>query len=115
MTIGLDQAPAEVAAAEGQLTELTAALAPDPTPDLAPEQARELTPEKARELAAALAEHMVAMRAVTAGTQYAAQTGPGLRPISPATEIFLAGMLERIRADEAAAAMVAADSVVLAG
>lgn len=80
MTIGLDQAPAQVTDAGGQLPELTT--------------------EKARELAAVLAEHMLAMRAVTAGTRYGAQTGPGLQPLSPATEIFLAGMLDRIRAEE---------------
>lgn len=80
MTIGLDQAPAPVAEAPGQVPELT--------------------PEKARALAAVLAEHMLAMRAVTAGTQYAAQAGQGIQPLSPATEIFLAGMLDRIRADE---------------
>jgi hypothetical protein len=88
MTIGLDQP--------------TAASAAEETVAAAAGQLAELTPEKARELAAILAEHMMAMRAVTAGTQYAAQTGPGLRPMSPATEIFLAGMLERIRAEEEA-------------
>jgi hypothetical protein len=86
MTIGLDQAPAPVVEAGGQLPGLTA----------------DLTPEKARALAAVLAQHMMAMRAVTAGTQYAAQGGPGLQALSPATEIYLAGMLERIRADETA-------------
>jgi hypothetical protein len=88
MTIGLDQAPA--ASAADETVAATAGQLP------------ELTPEKARQLAAILAEHMMAMRAVTAGTRYAAQTGGGLRPMSPATEIFLAGMLERIRADEEA-------------
>jgi hypothetical protein len=82
MTIGLDQAPATLAEPGAQ------------SPDL--------TPEKARELAAVLAEHMLAMRAVTAGTRYGAQAGPGSQPLSPATEIFLAGMLDRIRAEEQA-------------
>lgn len=98
MTIGLDQAPAPAAAAAGQLPDLTA----NPTADLTADPTADLTPEKARQLAAILAEHMMAMRAVTAGTRYGAQTGPGLHPPSPATEIFLAGMLDRIRADEAA-------------
>jgi hypothetical protein len=69
-----------------------------------------MTPETARRLAAALAPHLVAMRAVTAGTRYegsgenqAAGEGPGaghgLAPqVSPATKIFIAGMLERISA-----------------
>jgi hypothetical protein len=69
-----------------------------------------MTPETARRLAALLAPHLVAMRAVTAGTQYegsgagqadagAAGAGPGLAPrVSPATKIFIAGMLELISA-----------------
>jgi hypothetical protein len=93
MTIGLDQAPAPVAEAPGQLPELT--------------------PEKARALATVLAEHMLAMRAVTAGTQYEAQAGQGLQPLSPATEIFLAGMLDRIRAQEEAEC--ACDEVAMSG
>ncbi|HXZ63766.1 MAG TPA: hypothetical protein VEH05_03480 [Streptosporangiaceae bacterium] len=62
-----------------------------------------LTPELARRLAAELAPHLVAMRAVTAGTRYAA-AGPGAPDpsgnpvVSPATRIFIAGMLERISA-----------------
>lgn len=65
-----------------------------------------LTPETARHLAAVLAPHLVAMRAVTAGTQYA-DSGEGgggddavgaRRPVSPATKIFIAGMLQRIPA-----------------
>jgi hypothetical protein len=60
-----------------------------------------LTPELARRLAAELAPHLLAMRAVTAGTRYAeagpgqSGTGPG---VSPATKIFIAGMLDRISA-----------------
>ncbi len=69
-----------------------------------------LTPETARRLAAVLAPHLVAMRAVTAGTQYADSGGDGIdgdfgddpvgacRPVSPATKIFIAGMLQRIPA-----------------
>ena len=107
-----------------------------------------MTPETARRLAAILAPHLVAMRAVTAGTQYegcagedsagldsagldsagldsagldsagldsagldsageteaAAAAGngltadPGSPPVSPATKIFIAGMLDRISA-----------------
>ncbi|HXW86760.1 MAG TPA: hypothetical protein VEJ42_00730 [Streptosporangiaceae bacterium] len=62
-----------------------------------------LTPELARRLAAELAPHLVAMRAVTAGTRYAgAGAGapdPSADPaVSPATRIFIAGMLERISA-----------------
>jgi hypothetical protein len=63
----------------------------------------EITPETARRLAAVLAPHLVAMRAVTAGTRYetweagsgapGAGQAPGPR-ISPATKIFIAGMLE---------------------
>jgi hypothetical protein len=73
----------------------------DPVGDLPP-----LTPEAARSLAAILAPHLVAMRAVTAGTPYAecgaaADAVPGCRhapPVSPATQIFIAGMLQRIPA-----------------
>ncbi len=67
-----------------------------------------LTPEQARRLAVELAPHLLAMRAVTAGTQYAeagtqyAEAGtdaPGGSPaVSPATKIFIAGMLDRIPA-----------------
>jgi hypothetical protein len=60
-----------------------------------------LTPEQARRLAAELAPHLLAMRAVTAGTQYA-EAGPGSSDtgsaVSPATKIFIAGMLDRISA-----------------
>ena len=81
MTIGLDQAPAPAAGTAGLLPELTA--------------------EKARQLAAVLAQHMIAMRAVTAETRYEGPpAGVGVQPLSPATEIFLAGMLDRIRAAE---------------
>jgi hypothetical protein len=62
----------------------------------------DLSPEKARQLAAVLAQHMMAMRAVTAGTQYGEPAGPGPQPLSPATEIFLAGTLELICAGEQA-------------
>jgi hypothetical protein len=69
-----------------------------------------MTPETARHLAALLAPHLVAMRAVTAGTRYEGCAGsqagggipgaaPGLEPpVSPATRIFIAGMLELISA-----------------
>jgi hypothetical protein len=67
-----------------------------------------MTPETARRLAAILAPHLVAMRAVTAGTRYAGcgrdeARGDGVSaqqepPVSPATKIFIAGMLERIPA-----------------
>jgi hypothetical protein len=67
-----------------------------------------MTPEAARRLAAILAPHLVAMRAVTAGTRYADRGGdttrgemPSASPapqISPATKIFIAGMLEHIPA-----------------
>lgn len=83
-----------------------------------------MTPETARRLAAILAPHLVAMRAVTAGTRYegclgesgageggigesgtgegaaGAGDGPTADPgsISPATKIFIAGMLDRISA-----------------
>jgi hypothetical protein len=59
-----------------------------------------LTPELARRLAAELAPHLRAMRAITAGTRY--ETGAGVSgahaaaTISPATQIFIAGMLDRI-------------------
>ncbi len=67
-----------------------------------------MTPETARRLAAILAPHLVAMRAVTAGTRYAGLAGDAARgdmlsaspapQISPATKIFIAGMLEHIPA-----------------
>ncbi len=60
-----------------------------------------LTPEQARRLAAELAPHLLAMRAVTAGTRYA-EADSGLSgagsAVSPATKIFIAGMLDRISA-----------------
>ena len=52
-----------------------------------------LTPEAARRLAALLAPHLMSMRAVIAGTSYA-EPGAEL-DISPATMIFIAGMLDR--------------------
>jgi hypothetical protein len=64
-----------------------------------------MTPEAARRLAAILAPHLVAMRAVTAGTRYSKSGGtaaddvfggPAAPAISPATRIFIAGMLQRI-------------------
>ena len=65
----------------------------DTTAPLAP-----LTPETARELAALLAPHLRAMRAVIADTPYADE-GMGAGPvISPATTIFITGMLDRISA-----------------
>ncbi|MGH3303204.1 MAG: hypothetical protein ACRDOK_16290 [Streptosporangiaceae bacterium] len=60
-----------------------------------------LTPELARRLAAELAPHLLAMRAVTAGTRYAEAGTAGTGPdpaVSPATRIFIAGMLDRISA-----------------
>jgi hypothetical protein len=72
-----------------------------------------MTAESARRLAAELAPHLLAMRAVTAGTRYAvcADAGPAAvdaaagtaagaqsLPVSAATTIFIAGMLERISA-----------------
>jgi hypothetical protein len=57
-----------------------------------------LTPETARGLAGLLAPHLRAMRAVMAGTCYADdETGAG-PAISPATTIFMTGMLDRITA-----------------
>jgi hypothetical protein len=57
-----------------------------------------LTPEAARDLAALLAPHLRAMRAVLAGTRVADE-GAGAAPaISPATTIFMTGMLDRISA-----------------
>lgn len=59
-----------------------------------------LTPELARRLAAELAPHLLAMRAVTAGTRYeAVVAAPGAErepAVSPATQIFIAGMLDRL-------------------
>jgi hypothetical protein len=66
------------------------------------EQAGELSPmtlETARSLASVLAPHFAAMRAVTVGTRYARQDRlcpDGDPPVSPATTIFIAGMLERL-------------------
>lgn len=61
-----------------------------------------LTPDTARGLAADLAPHLRAMRALTAGTRYArADTFAGV-DVSPATRIFVAGMLERMSAPGAA-------------
>ena len=66
-----------------------------------------MTAEAARRLAAILAPHLVAMRAVTAGTQYAESGGSIAEdmadgycapPASPATRIFIAGMLQHIPA-----------------
>jgi hypothetical protein len=64
-----------------------------------------MTPEAARRLAATLAPHLVAMRAVTAGTQYAESGGADEdladgypAPVSPAIRIFIAGMLQQIPA-----------------
>jgi hypothetical protein len=55
-----------------------------------------LTPEAARSLAALLAPHLRAMRVVVAGTRYADE-GVGAGPaISPATTIFMTGMLDRL-------------------
>jgi len=62
-----------------------------------------LTPEMARRLATLLAPHLVAMRAVLAGTSYAepcaSSPDPAAAPaISPATTIFIAGMLDSVSA-----------------
>ena len=57
-----------------------------------------LTPDAARGLAALLAPHVRAMRAVVAGTPYSGG-GSGAGPaISPATTIFMTGMLDRLSA-----------------
>jgi hypothetical protein len=73
-----------------------------PGGDLSP-----MTPEAARRLAAILAPHLVAMRAVTAGTRYAESDasapddvlgGRSAPPVSTATKIFIAGMLQQIPA-----------------
>ncbi len=130
VTSGFDQA--DITTEENDLANLRAASALPP-----------MTPETARRLAAILAPHLVAMRAVTAGTRYedcggelagtdapaapggadgvsaggatpggAAAGGAtpsgatpgalaadgGSPPISPATKIFIAGMLDRISA-----------------
>jgi hypothetical protein len=87
-----------------------------------PDQLPPMTAEAARRLAAILAPHLMAMRAVTAGTPYGACAGTGpaagdpaagdpaagdpaatagaaqLPPVSAATRIFIAGMLERLSA-----------------
>jgi hypothetical protein len=77
MTSGFDQAGTTT---EGNdLASLRAASALPP-----------MTPETARQLAALLAPHLVAMRAVTAGTPY--------ESCDPATKIFIVGMLDRISA-----------------
>jgi hypothetical protein len=69
-----------------------------------------MTPQTARRLAAVLAPHLAAMRAVTADTRYAccgevevcddvpSASFARVPGISPATKIFIAGMLERILA-----------------
>jgi hypothetical protein len=57
-----------------------------------------LTPEAARGLAALLAPHLRAMRAVVAGTRYAGDGALAHPAISPATTIFMTGMLDRISA-----------------
>ena len=58
-----------------------------------------LTPEAARGLAALLAPHLRAMRVVLAGTRHDADDSTGAGPaISPATTIFMSGMLDRISA-----------------
>jgi hypothetical protein len=57
-----------------------------------------LTPEAARGLAADLAPHLLAMRAVTAGTRYADADLAAGPAVSPATKIFIAGMLDRMSA-----------------
>jgi hypothetical protein len=77
VTSGFDQAGTTTKG--NDLANLTAASALPP-----------MTPETARRLAALLAPHLVAMRAVTAGTPY--ESG------APATKIFIAGMLDRISA-----------------
>jgi hypothetical protein len=62
----------------------------------------DLTPEAACRLAARLAPHLLAMRAVTAGTSYEHSAGSEVddetQPVSPAIKIFIAGMLERLPA-----------------
>jgi hypothetical protein len=59
----------------------------------------DMTPETAQQLAAMLAPHLLAMRAVTAGTRYEASAGvESAAGVSPATKIFIAGMLQRLPA-----------------
>jgi hypothetical protein len=62
----------------------------------------DLTPEAASHLAAMLAPHLLAMRAVTSGTRYEhcgdGEADHGAQSVSPATKIFIAGMLERLSA-----------------
>jgi hypothetical protein len=59
----------------------------------------DLTPEAAKQLAAILAPHLLAMRAVTAGTRYENSAGiESAAGVSPATKIFIAGMLQRLPA-----------------
>lgn len=66
---------------------------PGPFPALPPDLAH-LTPDRAQQLARILAPHHISMRAVIAGTRYAAAAGAGPdRAISPATKIFIAGVL----------------------
>jgi len=80
-----------------------------PMGSLGADQLPPLTAEAARQLAALLAPHLLAMRAVTAGTRYGASEsidGEGdddaaaaqAPAASAATRIFIAGMLERISA-----------------
>ncbi len=86
-----------------------------PMGSLGADQLPPLTAEAARQLAALLAPHLLAMRAVTAGTRYGASEsidgggegegdGDGdaaaaqAPAASAATRIFIAGMLERISA-----------------
>ena len=57
-----------------------------------------LTPDAARGLAADLAPHLLAMRAVTAGTSYASAGTAAGPAVSPATKIFIAGMLDLMSA-----------------
>jgi hypothetical protein len=104
MSSGIMQAQAtEQAHATGQPSAIRQAEQPPP-----------MTAEAARRLAAILAPHVMAIRAVTAGTRYGACAGSDLAagdpdatgapavaqlpPASAATRIFIAGMLERLSA-----------------
>jgi hypothetical protein len=104
MSSGIKQAqPFEHALADGQVpaTGPGQAIAQAQATEQ-PDQLPPMTAESARRLAALLAPHLMAMRVVTAGTPYGANTEPAasaqLPPPSAATRIFIAGMLERISA-----------------
>jgi hypothetical protein len=111
MSSGIMQAPA---IEQAEATEQAQATG-QPSTVGQTEQPPPMTAEAARRLAAILAPHLMAMRAVTAGTRYGAgataadpaagdcaatstAAGAQLPPASAATRIFIAGMLERLSA-----------------